>query len=700
MGTGIRVIIAIALVAAAGVGWSALQHSNFERDRTVSEWRSLSETDNLLKQKPVPDAWTAGVFVSERGLNSALESLKDAQIAYDPEFKADEDTVVNLRTVTANLQPGFAWVYLRLDAYSKQRDLTVKFGGQAFLDFKGMEEGEDGNAQAVFAITLLRLDPEFGWGWFNFNLRRYASDLIETGLVLKLTEAFNLKLPFKNTVTYDLKQDLTTTFPVRDAKDGNSIKVQITVPSHKLSQKIHTARAVVLTGGLWLVTDLDEKPVVTGSNEPPAEILDDIVRKRKSLEQTRRPKLNDADIAFWINGTVAQLIQDKFNQLPGENRAATIRSVQFKGGLADQNWRDDVLGEGRVFAELASPGAFAATVAMNAVRMSWTKGRRLKVSLDTQVDAKASVDLHVDLSTGRGVATTVGLLGNTSIASAFDAGIEVREVGGHTVLMLKPNIGCRDVKLALNADGKARFDEAWVSVPSVGGNITLPVGLQAATDVLLFSDLPFQRLGRGPDGKPFKVKHGDDHFLLTPAWTEVQYALVPKRVEGDDDGLWIAAKLTTKFVESDTAGYDRAAAEKNLAASATQGQVKINCPGESSFALTIGNLEFGSNNELVKFFQERGLPMPEMLGRSPASPETGVDIPSPIPAIPDPVIPNLPSPIPPTPDPTIPNIPSPLRPTADPASPNIPSPIPPTADPTMPNIPSPIPLAPGPEAIR
>ncbi|RCW77925.1 hypothetical protein, partial [Phyllobacterium bourgognense] len=68
MGTGARVIIAIALFAAMGVGWLALQHLSFERDRTLSE----SEAEDLLRQKPVPEAWPAGLFISERGLNTAL----------------------------------------------------------------------------------------------------------------------------------------------------------------------------------------------------------------------------------------------------------------------------------------------------------------------------------------------------------------------------------------------------------------------------------------------------------------------------------------------------------------------------------------------------------------------------------------------------------------------------------------------------
>ena len=682
MRTGAGVFIAVALFAALSVGWLSLQYSNFERDRSILEWRSLSETENLLKQKPVPEAWLAGVFVSERGLNTALESLKDAQIAYDPEFRPDEDTVVTLRAITVYFQPGIALANLRLDAHSKNRDLTVKFDGHASLVFKGIEEGENGNAQAVFAISLWKLDPEFGWEWFNINLRGYASDLIETGLMLKLTEAFTMKLPFKNTFTYDLKQDLTKIVPVRDPKDENWIKVQITVPSYELSQKIHAATAVVLDGGIWLLTDANEKPVATKINEPPSDIPADIIRMRKNLEQIRIPKFSDADIALWVNGTVARLVQDKFNQLPAENRTATVKSVQFEGRLADRKWSDDMLGEGGVFAELINPGAVAATIVVNAVRISWTKGRRLKGSLNAQVDAKASIHLHVDPLIGRGAGAMVGLLGNTGIASGLDAGIEIREVGGNTVVMLKPKIGCRDVKLALKTDGKAKFEEAWVSVSSVGASITLPVGLQTAPDVLLFSDLPFLGQGRGPDGKPLKIENGDEHFLFTPAWTEVQYALVPKRVEGDDAGLWIAAKLLTKYLNSKTAGYDRAAEEKKLAASASEGQVKVNCPDEPSFALTIGDLEFGSNDELVKFFQERGLPLPQIRGGLSGIPGTGPAIPSPIPPTPDPTLPKIPSPIPPTPDPTLPKIPSPIPPTPDPTLPNIPSPLPPTPGPT------------------
>lgn len=683
MGTGVRVFIAIALFAALGVGWRALQHSNFERDRTLSEWTSLSETENLLKQKPVPEAWSAGVFVSERGLNTALESLKDAKIAYDPEFKPNEDTVVTLRAVTVYLQPGVALANLRLDAYSKNRDLTVKFDGQASLVFKGVEEGENGNAQAVFGIVLLRLDPEFEWEWFNLKLLGYANDLIETGLIMKLTEAFNMTLPFKNTITYDLKQNLTKMLPVRDPKDENWIKVQITVPPYEISQKIHAAHAIVLDGGIWLLTDFNEKPMTPPIDKPPPEIQADIVRKRKNLEQIRMPKLDDADIAVRINGTVAHLVQDKFNRLPAANRTTTVKSVQFKGRLADQKWRDEVLGKGGVLAELASPGAVAATVVVHAVGMSWIKGKRLKVSLNAQVDAKASIQLHIDPLIGAGVGTTVGLLGNTGIEFGLVAGIEIRKVGGNTVVMLKPNVGCRDVKLALESDGKAKFEETWVSVPSVGANITLPIGPQTVPDVLLFSDLPFQRKGRGPDGGPLKVKNGDDHFLFTPAWTEVQYALVPARIDDDDEGLWITAKLITKFLNSETAGYDRAAAEKKLAASATQGPV--NCPSEPVVGLAIGALAFGSANDFVKFFRERGLPLPQILDGLPGTPGAGVAIPSPLAPIPDPTIPNIPSPISPTPDHTIPNIPSP---------------IPPTPSPAIQNIPSPLPLLPVPPAIR
>ncbi|MBZ9656322.1 hypothetical protein [Phyllobacterium lublinensis] len=682
MRTSVKVLTAIVLFAALGVGWLSLQYSNFERDRSISEWRSLSETENLLKQKPVPEAWSAGVFISERGLNTLLESLKDAQIAYDSESRPDEDTVVTLRAITAYLQPGIALANLRLDAHSKNRDLTVNFEGQASLVFKGIEQGENGTAQAVFGISLLKLDPEFGWEWFKLNLRSYATDLIETDLMLKATEAFTMRLPFKNTFAYDLKQNLAKTLPVRVPKDENWIKVQFAVPSSELSQDIRSANAVILDDGIWLLTDFSEKPVVHMVDEPPSEILADIARKRKNLEQIRTPRLKDAAIALWLNGTVLKLVQERFNHLPAANRTATVKSVQFKGRLADQKWRDDFLGEGGIFAELADPRAVAATAVVNSIRMSLTNGRRLKASLSAQVDAKASVRLDVDPLIGRGTSAMVGLLGNADLALEIDAGIDIKQVGGNTVVMLKPKIGCREIKLGLKPDSKVKFEEAWVSVPSVEANITLPVGLQTAPDVPLLSDLPFLGHGRGTDGKPIRIENGDDHFLFTPAWTEVQYALVPDRVEGNDGGLWIAGKLLTKYLNSETAGYDRSAEERKLAVKASEGQAKVDCPNEPSFALTIGDLEFGSNEELVKFFQKQGLPLPQIRDGSSGIRGTRPAIPSPIPSTPDPTLPKIPSPIPLAPEPTRPKIPSPIPDTPVPPLPNIPPPLPPNPAPT------------------
>jgi hypothetical protein len=84
----------------------------------------------------------------------------------------------------------------------------------------------------------------------------------------------------------------------------------------------------------------------------------------------------------------------------------------------------------------------------------------------------------------------------------------IGKVGGNTIVMLKPEIGCRNIKLALRTNGRAAFEEAWVSVPSVGADIILPVGLQTAPDLVLLS----QKRGRplpvytGVDRAPVRIR--------------------------------------------------------------------------------------------------------------------------------------------------------------------------------------------------
>lgn len=205
--------------------------------------------------------------------------------------------------------------------------------------------------------------------------------------------------------------------------------------------------------------------------------------------------------------------------------------------------------------------------------------------------------------------TVVGMLGKTRIEVSVAAGIEIGEVGGNTFVMLKPNIGCRDLKLELETDGKAKLDGFVALVPSVGANIIFPVSLKLIPDVLLFSDLPFVEQAREPDNSPRKVQSGNDHFLFTPSWAAVEYVILPKRIEGDDAGLWIGAKLLAKFHTTGMADYNRDAEEKKLANSVTEGQAPISCPGEPSFALTIDDLEL-STNGLVNLLEKLGLPLP------------------------------------------------------------------------------------------
>jgi hypothetical protein len=113
--------------------------------------------------------------------------------------------------------------------------------------------------------------------------------------------------------------------------------------------------------------------------------------------------------------------------------------------------------------------------------------------------------------------------------------------------------------------------------------------------------------GRTDDDKGLPVEIGGDMFRVFPAWKMAQVIVRPLEVTASDEGLLTVAaldvSLSSEWIDESRA---RAEAEDNLKAAFAERYKPPPCPGDTNFALLLGDLEFGPNNEIVKLLVQIG----------------------------------------------------------------------------------------------
>ena len=68
----VRVAIACVILVGVGIAYLSLRTVQYDFDRRELEWAALTRSVHSLENGHAPEAWDFAVYVSDRGLNSAL----------------------------------------------------------------------------------------------------------------------------------------------------------------------------------------------------------------------------------------------------------------------------------------------------------------------------------------------------------------------------------------------------------------------------------------------------------------------------------------------------------------------------------------------------------------------------------------------------------------------------------------------------
>jgi hypothetical protein len=601
---GARLLIVVLTLVTAGVVYLVAQTGRFERDRTELEWTFLSRTLAVMESASVPESWSAGVFVSEGGINKLIKGLEGTRISFDTQLSNGEDTEIELRSMPLRLEPGFAVGDISISASSQRRSLSVDFVGQASLSFREISD-VDGVPNAVFAVQLLNLEPDIRWYSFGLAVRGYARELLATGTAIYLSERLQIKVPLIPELAMDLGVDKELLLPTREPKDENFVVLGISMPSKTVGKKIAFAHPVFLDEGVWLLGNVGDAqndikfPDLGGRATSQ---LENEIKEMRSKVETLAPPAK-GDISVWMRGQpVAEMLWE-VNRLPDANRTATIRTVRYKGFLTKASWYDEVLGNGGAFVELTGGNAVSGTVRVSGLSLDWVPDVGVQFEGSLVTNAKVDIHAHVDPLIGGGAGTSVGMIGNGGVALAGSMGAAIVDIEGHKVLAIRPNLSCKPFAFSAKTDGRLKMAGGWASVPSVGIVVKGELGASSLPEQLILSDLPFVIRGRSDDGRPLVAEAEGKRVLIEPTWTSASVGIVPSVTVTHKNGISLSGALDVVYSDTYPETYDRSQLEAKLRQGLAAGTGAAPC-GDPSVAVTIGAIEIGKNNELVKLLKE------------------------------------------------------------------------------------------------
>lgn len=591
--------LSLSAITAVGCGADKIVVS----DEIAAEWASVATSHGTITNKPAFDQSDAAAFVSTKLLNAGFDAVEGTVLRPDPKANPGEDAELKVNAIDLATAPGSGSVQLSLTAHSPKRDVTVKLTGDAFLVMKAFvpsaETGKPGTL--TVGLRVLRIDPQITWGgWLDSGASNaFVQRLAAIGLHTAVGN-LEVSLPVPDTIALPYALDKTET---SETKKGDKVIGTITWRATNAGgtafTRLQYQAPLVTSKGLWLMFDENAAEAGGFSATLPPNLSGSAARaeieKMRAAIRAAEPayELRGADLALFLNERTLRKVVEKIGQLPAEARIVRIQSTARTGMLHEEKWHDDVLGDGGFFVELAGDDALSGGVNLGVPQAAFQQGTGLKIALPIDAKVAAAIHAHVDPLIGGGVGPTFGMDG--SAIKTFQGTIDLRmlDVTGHRVAAFVPTMSDGSVRITLQTDGKFKTDFGWTKVPSIGATFAQDLAPDGLGAIKVVDDIPARFMRADSPTTDWPTDAVDVHVTSLQAETRA-------------DGFLIGVNVGIKAANG--AGIDPYDGERKALDQAVA-TLRFRDPAakkDDFFAITAGGVEFGPNNEIVKFLVSIG----------------------------------------------------------------------------------------------
>ena len=387
----------------------------------------------------------------------------------------------------------------------------------------------------------------------------------------------------------------------------NSVHYKISHTPVTIEKWIHVNSPILTDRGITLSASLQDDEAQPAAFEPDfsKSVTDSEVeqlRQQVAASQARIDALySSKDITVLVRpGAITDVAATASSTI--WKLSLTLQSTAISGRFIDRKWSDKILGDGGFYAEAAGGDRLHGSITPTGFDLKYSPGSGLGGSLSLSISADADMHIHVDPLIGGGVGTTVKLVGSAtpSVTASLQTGSFPFE--GNSITFAAPVIKCSAIELQVQTDGKLAFAGGWFNVPSIGVktgqligkdplNPIVLTGVPSAVPIVAKSD-PADVPANG--GSQVIIKQGL-YLTATIASLDVQ----PK-----PEGYSFSASLDVAISNDppDSVKATEYATRLNKAAQEFwQRNYNPSCPPAPDLRVLVGDIEFGPNNEIIKF---------------------------------------------------------------------------------------------------
>ena len=594
----------------AAVLWRERMQVTYRQDRAQLEWQAAKLAESATAKGPIPASWDLGLFVSNSALEKITTSLQGTAF-----LLKDDDLRVKINSVSLTAIPTFIEIRLDLTATSAKRNATLRLNAVGELAYTGLNRIDDRSELLHFRIIPIEIHPEIAWLGFDIRGGRLASDLLTSGLLPRLLESAPIELPVQSGFSTAVGGKTASTIDINKSL-GSTLTYDQTMAEFDLSWTAQVIFSLILRQGIWLLASTEAAGGQTTPQDPggrtPDVLNSEASAVRAIIEKIQTPA---ADMAIWLSSKPLLNTINKFAQLPDDKRTISIQSTKVAGRIAENKWRDDVLGEGGTFAEFVDDRAVSGQIVLAQIGAHWSPEAGMGLSLDANAHAEAKVHVHVDPLIGGGIGTSIGLVGGASTHLSASLTLVTASIDSEKALVLRPTYQCSSLTLDLETDGKAKTDFGWTKVPSIGIVRHQPIDLSGLKPQLLLDDLPMVVDSRDRDGSFKEIHIAERTAIVEPPWRYFSVAVSSSDARTTESGWIMTAGL---MISASTQPLDQPAIARKRDQLRTDTKNFWNspqCEGDTTTEVKLGPFLIGPNNELVKFFVGIGKFTKEMAER-------------------------------------------------------------------------------------
>jgi hypothetical protein len=600
------------------------------KEKEIAKWEGINNSLTTLEKEGFPYSDDLSFFIDKTTIEQSLMTLVGTNVYYRKKGYF-QDWRLNIDNVELNSNDGFISAILEITAFNSKDKRKANLELITQITVSDILQSDKKNTDILeLKLIPLSIKPKVYFLGLPIGLsKKHSQDLADLTTYLNKSH-FASKIPITNSVkqALELVEDGHTEKIYSDKEKDWYYELKYSTERKELIKYISLNSPVFAKEGIIISAKLTDKkePFTWSKIPPPDSNIEELKKKNIKLQQKLNSLIteldyNQSESSIFFNKRIfvdyLNLLNPVENEkkisadglinfetkikLPSKKTSVSINSFNSKGYLAESKSDNEILGLVSLFVELNGDDAIKSNISINQLKQSWipNKGINFQLAMSAELSAKIKAFLGPSVGLFKGLdlaSLSVKLEGSTSPSIKGNIQFTNKTIDGKKTLLLMPNLECDAIPIKVETDGKWAWETGWTKVPKIGVTFKHLLGDDFIEPIPILSESRSyseeKSSGISSDGLEI-IK--DYKYLI--------FSIEPNDLQINENGINISLSPTItktndleliKSINMEQLSFQKAI--KDFYVNQTK-----NCPNENDILVHLGSLEFGKNNDIIKF---------------------------------------------------------------------------------------------------